>query len=576
MHIKSGIKTGTFSENGVIFMNYIIYGANRVAKDFLYTFNELEIQYITDDGYTSKEFLGYEVKTLDEALSDKSYDKIILCDFDKSQKEAKLQEYGLERGKDYLYEEDFFAGLDEFHIPPERKLAVWGTGQIADFFTKWNQCYEVAAYFDNHKSAESFYGNPVIRPEQVNDWKEYFIVIAVTKDEDIRAQLQALGLRQGEDFVGYQKIIGQPSHMLRQTIFDRNCYELDCRTMLNHLEILHGGDTRCCCTTFVKQNLDNIMEKSVNDLWNSAVHKIMCLSTENRTYSFCDKSMCPLFVEKRLTEENGLERPYRQMSPVPEVLALGHDASCNLACVTCRRELCFAKGEELEEVNKVTDKIKKDYLPACRFLILAGDGEVFASPAYREIYESAACNPGYIRLLSNGMLFTPGNWERFRQHKTGKIMLTVSIDAASKETYERIRRRGNFDILRKNMEFAAALRKKGELCYFRMNFVVQRDNYLEMIPFVQWGEKLGVDEVFFTKILNWGTYTAEEFARISMMEPDAVTPKAELREVLNHPVMKSPIVDLGTIQYAHKADRIDMVENYYMWELEKRGGNLFT
>lgn len=557
-------------------MDYIIYGANRVAKDFLYIFDKLKIMYVTDDGHSAEEFQGYEVKTLDEALSDKSYDKIILCDFDKSQKEAKLQECGLERGKDYLYEEDFFADLDEFHIPPERKLAVWGTGQIADFFTKWNPCYEVAAYFDNHKSAETFYGNPVIHPEQVNDWKEYFIVIAVTKDEDIRAQLQTLGLKQGEDFVGYQKIIGQPSHMLRQTIFDRNCYELDCRTMLNHLEILHGGDTRCCCTTFVKQNLDNIMEKSVNDLWNSAVHKIMCLSTENRTYSFCDKSMCPLFVEKRLTEENGLERPYRQMSPVPEVLALGHDASCNLACVTCRRELCFAKGEELEEVNKVTDKIKKDYLPACRFLILAGDGEVFASPAYREIYESAACNPGYIRLLSNGMLFTPGNWERFRQHKTGKIMLTVSIDAASKETYERIRRRGNFDILRKNMEFAAALRKKGELCYFRMNFVVQRDNYLEMIPFVQWGEKLGVDEVFFTKILNWGTYTAEEFARISMMEPDAVTPKAELREVLNHPVMKSPIVDLGTIQYAHKADRIDMVENYYMWELEKRGGNLFT
>lgn len=557
-------------------MNYIIYGANRVAKDFLYIFDKLKIMYVTDDGHSAEEFLGYEVKTLDEALSDKSYDKIILCDFDKTQKETKLQECGLERGKDYLYEEDFFADLDEFHIPPERKLAVWGTGQIADFFTKWNQCYEVAAYFDNHKSAESFYGNPVIRPEQVNDWKEYFIVIAVTKDEDIRAQLQALGLRQGEDFLGYQKIIGQPSHMLRQTIFDRNCYELDCRTMLNHLEILHGGDTRCCCTTFVKQNLDNIMEKSVNDLWNSAVHKIMCLSTENRTYSFCDKSMCPLFVEKRLTEENGLERPYRQMAPVPEVLALGHDASCNLACVTCRRELCFAKGEELEEVNKVTDKIKKDYLPACRFLILAGDGEVFASPAYREIYESAACNPGYIRLLSNGMLFTPGNWERFRQHKTSKIMLTVSIDAASKETYERIRRRGNFDILRKNMEFAAALRKKGELCYFRMNFVVQRDNYLEMIPFVQWGEKLGVDEVFFTKILNWGTYTAEEFARISMMEPDGTTPKVELREVLEHPVMKSPIVDLGTIQYAHKADRIDMVENYYMWELEKRGGNLFT
>lgn len=155
-------------------------------------------------------------------------------------------------------------------------------------------------------------------------------------------------------------------------------------------------------------------------------------------------------------------------------------------------------------------------------------------------------------------------------------MLTVSIDAASKQTYERIRRNGNFDTLKQNMEFAADLRKKGELRYFRMNFVVQRDNYQEMVPFVQWGEALGVDEVFFTKILNWGTYTAEEFAQISMMEPDGTTPKVELREVLEHPVMKSPIVDLGTIQYAHKADKIDMVENYYMWELEKRGGNLFT
>nr|WP_300786823.1 radical SAM protein [uncultured Acetatifactor sp.] len=559
-------------------MNYIIYGANRVAKDFLYIFDKLKIMYVTDDGHSAEEFQGYEVKTLDEALSDKSYDKIILCDFDKSQKKAKLQECGLERGKDYLYEEDFFAGLDEFHIPPERKLAVWGTGQIADFFTKWNQCYEVAVYFDNHKSAETFYGNPVIHPEQVNDWKEYFIVIAVTKDEDIRAQLQALGLRQGEDFVGYQKIIGLPSHMLRQTIFDQACYDLDCRTMLNHLEIFHDGDTRCCCTTFVRQNLDNMMEKSVSGLWNSAKHRIMCLSTENRTYSFCDKTMCPLFVEKKETKGNGhgLDRPYRTMTPAPEVLALGHDASCNLACVTCRREVCFAKGEEREKVNRVTDKIRKDYLPACSFLILAGDGEVFASPAYREIYESLDCNPRYIRLLSNGMLFTPVNWERFKKNKTGRIMLTVSIDAASKQTYERIRRNGNFDTLKQNMEFAADLRKKGELRYFRMNFVVQRDNYQEMVPFVQWGEALGVDEVFFTKILNWGTYTAEEFAQISMMEPDGTTPKVELREVLEHPVMKSPIVDLGTIQYAHKADRIDMVENYYMWELEKRGGNLFT
>ena len=125
------------------------------------------------------------------------------------------------------------------------------------------------------------------------------------------------------------------------------------------------------------------------------------------------------------------------------------------------------------------------------------------------------------------------------------------------------------------MEYATILRKTGELSYFRMNFVVQKENYKEMIPFVEWGQELGVDEIFFTKILNWGTYSQEEFEQISMMERDGITPKAELKEVLKHPVMNSTIVDLGTIQYAHKVDEADVVENYYMWELEKRGGLLF-
>ena len=200
---------------------------------------------------------------------------------------------------------------------------------------------------------------------------------------------------------------------------------------------------------------------------------------------------------------------------------------------------------------------------------------MFASPAYRKVYESSECKPQFIRLLSNGMLFHPTNWKRFASRQTGKIMLTVSVDAATKTTYESIRRNGNFDVLKQNMEFASELRKAGKLSYFRMNFVVQRENYREMIPFVEWGQQLGVDEVFFTKILNWGTYTEEEFAQISMMEQDGITPKPELKEILDDPMMKSEIVDLGTIQYTHKEDIADIVENYYMWELEKRGGKLF-
>ena len=556
-------------------MKYIIYGVNRVAKDFLYIFKDLDILYLTDDVTERGNFCGYPIQGLEEALMDTSYAQIILCGFDKKQKEKILQKRGLLYGQDYIYEKDFFTQLDECSIPSDRKILVWGTGKLCRFLLEQELSFAVGAFIDSYKKSDHFMGKPVYFPDEIIDWKQYYIIVAVGKAEEIFEALLGYGLVEGRDFIGYQNIVYRPSDMLRKTIFDPSCYTLECNTMFNHLEILDQGNTRCCCTTFVKPNLGNILEKSAFEIWNSNLHKVLCLSTENKTFSFCDKTMCPLFVAKKSGVLRLEERAYKSIKPFPEVVALGYDSSCNLSCSTCRKELHFARGEELETVNKITEIVKRDYLPGCRFLILAGNGEVFASLAYRSIYKSNECRPQFIRLLSNGMLFNQTNWEHFVNEHTKKIMLTVSVDAATKETYESIRRNGNFDILKRNMEFASELRKRGELCYFRMNFVVQRENYKEMIPFVEWGEELGVDEVFFTKILNWGTYTEEEFAQISMMEADGITPKTELKEILEDPRMKSEIVDLGTIQYTHKVDVADIVENYYMWELEKRGGKLF-
>lgn len=556
-------------------MKYIIYGVNRVAKDFMYIFDNLDILYLTDDTGGQEDLCGCHVEKLENALMDTSYDKIIVCDFDKGYKTQKLQEYGLVYGKDYVYEEDFFSELDDMPIPADRKIAIWGTGNMCRFLLEQNLPYQMEGFIDSYKRHDTFMGQPVFLPDEVSDWKQYYIIVAVAEDDEIRDRLLHYGLSENEDFFSYEKVLELPSNLLRRTIFNRSYYDIKCNTMLNHLEVTGNGDTRYCCTTFVRHGVGNILGKSADEFWHSKMHKILCLSTENKTFSFCDKSMCPLFIPaNNEPEKHKIENEnYQKMKPFPETLALGYDTSCNLSCSTCRKELHFAKGEELETVNEITDKVIEEYLPNCKFLILAGNGEVFASPAYRKIYESS--DSQYIRLLSNGTMFTPANWERFARGKTGKIMLTVSVDAATKETYERIRRNGNFDRLKENMEFASRLRKCGSICYFRMNFVVQRENYREMVPFVEWGEALGVDEVFFTKILNWGTYTSEEFARISMMEEDRITPKPELKEILGHPGMKSGIVDMGTIQYSHKVDSVGTVENYYMWELEKRGGRLF-
>lgn len=513
--------------------------------------------YFVDTDSKRKEFLEYSVYDLEYALNEHDYDQIIVCDFDKDNKRNILVSRGLIYGIDFVYEEDFFETLDEFRVPKNRRVAVWGTGLTAKKLAKYNTQWNPDCYIDTYKSTEQFNGIKVMFPNEIASWKDYFVIIAVVKDQEIIDYLQKQDLKEKKDFVNYQLIMGMPSELLRKTIFDTAYYNLECHTMLNHLEIFYRGNTRCCCTTFVGQNLDNMLDKNINELWHSNLHKILCLSAENRTYSFCDKSMCPLFISKSNEQIRIVDKEYKKMTEKPEVLAIGYDSSCNLKCVSCRKQLYIAQGQELEKLKQITEIIKKDYLPGCRFLILAGDGEVFASSIYQAVYEDVNCNPDYIRILSNGTLFSRERWEKFAKGKNAKIMLTVSIDAASKETYEQIRCNGNFEQLQKNMEFAAELRKEGALSYFRINFVVQKNNYQEMVPFVKWGEKLGVDEVFFTKILNWGTYTEEEFEQISMMEIDGITPKKELKAVLESPVMRdSDIVDFGTIQYAHKTDKM--------------------
>jgi len=86
---------------------------------------------------------------------------------------------------------------------------------------------------------------------------------------------------------------------------------------------------------------------------------------------------------------------------------------------------------------------------------------------------------------------------------------------------------------------------------------------------------MGIDEVFFTKILNWGSNSDEEFRNISMMEEDGVTPKKELLDILDDPVMRSDIVDLGTIHSLRRGVSDRAITNYYRWELERKVSELF-
>lgn len=558
-------------------MKYAIYGVNRVAKDFMYIFDELDIVLFLEDNVEEYNYCGRVVYNVTELNSlREQFDKIIICDFDKVDKVKTLEKYNMKYNSDFIFESDLFYLLDDNIINKEgKKCVVWGTGARAKALL--NQCPEldVEFYIDTYNNGSFFGGRPVYSPKEVDNIEDYFVIIAVAKENEIIEKLSAYNMKLYEDYCNSQSYISVPSRLLKSTIFDKSCYEFQCDSMMNHCEVGIKGELHCCCISFLYFPIGCLNDKSYEQIWNSNIHKIMCLSTNNRTYTFCNKKMCPFFIGKDGNAEYK-EHKYLKMDKKAKNIAISYDESCNLKCVTCRNEVRLLQGEALAERRYLKNIVENDIVPDAEFVTMSGSGEVFFAPLLRELYlGNSLNNTKWIRLLCNGTLFDEKRWEEFSENKQGKKILTVSIDAAYKESYESIRRNGNFDVLKKNMEFASRLRKSGELSYFRLNFVVQRNNYTEMIPFVEWGKELGVDEIFFTRVRNWGTYTRQEFKEISMFEEDDITPKAELIDILSQPIMKDPIVDLGTIIYSHKPVEETYIENYYKWELERKVPDLF-
>ena len=564
-------------------MKYIIYGINRVSKDFIYMCPELDIYAFSDKNYTIEEYCGVPVLEFKELCKIKTFSfRIIICGFDKEDKEKELKKMGLKYKEDYYFADDFFYKLDsttDTINPNNKKVIIWGTGRIATYFSDCFTYYKPEFYVDTYKSINRFFDIDVLDPNSIVDLKEFFIIIAVNDDADIVHYLVNKGLMENVDFVNAMIIMERASEMLRATIYDRRWYQLRCLTPLNHIELLTNGDVYCCCSTFMRR-LGNVNNRDVKSLWNSTLHKIICLSVVNQTYTFCKKNMCPLFFGRNnsvLNTDDFYKDIYKKMEKKPVVGVIGFDYTCNLKCETCRNEIRIARDNEKAKMYEFAQITINDIIPDIKFFVMAGDGEVFASDAYKKIYRSSKLNhTPAIRILSNGTLFNKKTWIDFKGEKKGKILLTVSIDAASKEIYESIRRNGNFEKLKNNMNYASKLRKTGELAYLRMNFVVQKKNYKEIKEFIKWGMNLGVDEVFFTKILNWGTFSDDEFKEVSMFEHDGITPKKELKEILDDPMLKNEIVDLGTMLYAHDTSKYINIYNYYMWELERKVADLFN
>ena len=259
-----------------------------------------------------------------------------------------------------------------------------------------------------------------------------------------------------------------------------------------------GSCYACECQSWLPQSIGNLQIKSLHEIIGSDMHQHLQSSITDGTYRYCNEHQCS-YIKSNAVLHGQPDRIQH--------LRLAIDDSCNLRCPSCRKGMIFHKeGSAYNLGIRLADKIN-DWLYSYEHPIqvhIGSDGDPFASHVYRHFMEQTPERDNIkYSILTNGLMF-----KEFH-HKVPYVInnlqeLGVSIDGATKETYEKLRLGGKWEKILEGLECMAEQKQKHGF-RFILHFVVQKDNYHEMETIINLGEQYGADRVWLNKIEDWGT-----------------------------------------------------------------------
>jgi len=179
---------------------------------------------------------------------------------------------------------------------------------------------------------------------------------------------------------------------------------------------------------------------------------------------------------------------------------------------------------------------------------IGSDGDPFASHVYRHFMQQTPRRDNITySILTNGLMFK--EFHNTVPYVVGKLKeLGVSIDGATKETYEKLRLGGKWEKINENLEYISELKNKHGF-RFIMHYVVQKDNYHEMEDIVMLAGKYNADRVWFSRIQDWNTWSNfSEHNIFDVQHPQHNDYRTQLEKLVK---LKSKIVEEATLGQLH-------------------------
>jgi radical SAM protein with 4Fe4S-binding SPASM domain len=170
---------------------------------------------------------------------------------------------------------------------------------------------------------------------------------------------------------------------------------------------------------------------------------------------------------------------------------------CNLRCIMCYfsdARFSRRKREDIsvDEFTRVAEQV----FPLCQFVALSSSVEPFLHPEFgRFVGITKDLGVPHVDVTTNAILMTDALIEQLLD--AGLDSMNISIDAATKSTYERLRRGGRFDRLIANVQALVAAKRRRATAkpWITFNMVLMRSNICELPALVQLARELGVPGV---------------------------------------------------------------------------------
>lgn len=293
-----------------------------------------------------------------------------------------------------------------------------------------------------------------------------------------------------------------------------------------------------CCAAWLTKHLPK--KSNIKESWNSKEANEIRDSILDGSYSYCNSNQCPLLHQLETFGNVGELKPiyhkdnlpsllkkqiddYKKNKLNPTTIQFSFDRTCNLECPSCRVKLITAGSKKIKEVESTIQDIENIYGNSVRVLYITGTGDPFISVGFRNFLRNFDKkkwpNLNSIHLHTNATKWNKEMWDSMSNIHPYVKSCEISIDAATKETYEtKTRLGGKWDELVSNLKFISTI---PELKKIKTSFVVQKHNYKEMKMFYDLMISIFENnvDIYFGKILNWGTFSSEEFKKHEVSNP---------------------------------------------------------